>query len=387
MKFLVWDEVGHVNIVKTKKGIDTSKEESEKPEIYPLAEPNAKAPIVGIKLLRGFGEDVVLTARLPHTISLHGFKIDKKKQVPKLTLLDEENLANSTVVSVGGEGQVIWHIASDGSTELRYFPEEDEEGEIQRRNFNFGEKISVAAVKLHGKTLLDPHHVAIGGDGRDVEVWASKDDGYEKIWSAKNVKADKLGLASPIGVSQIQFLPESKDGKAKQLLVGTKFGYIRLYDYSGNVRRPLLNHKVCDKAIVQMQVMSAPTAEDEKKELTIAYTNPDGKFALLSVDKKRDIGVYKGFTGKVAAVTKLPHDYVVATGADRYLRVYDENRKVVSSVYWGGRGAGVAVLEGEDEKPPADDKEDSDEELWEKMEEVAEKASSKKRKTTDGRRG
>src|SRR5690606_39744775 len=130
-----------------------------------------------------------------------------------------------------------------------------------------------------------------------------------------------------------------------------------------------------------MEIMSMPTADDDKAELTIAYTNPDGKFALLSVDKKRDIGVYKGFTGKLSAVVKLPHDYVVATGSDRYLRVYDEDRKVVSSVYWSGRGAGVAVLEGEDEKPPIDDKEeDSDEELWEKMEEVAEKAPSKKRK-------
>lgn len=325
----------------------------------------------------------MLTARLPHTISLHAIELNKKTQLPYLDHLDEENLANSTVVAVGGEGQVIWHIAKSGETELRYFPETDE-GEIQRRKFNFGENIAVAAVKLLGSTLEDPHLIALGGDGRDVEVWSSKDDGYEKIWAAKNVKADKLGLAAPIGVTQIQFLPETKDGKSKRLLVGTKYGYIRLYDYSGDVRRPLVNHKACDKAVVQMEVMSKPTAEDEKTELTITYTNPDGRFALLNLDKKRDVGVYKGFSGKVAAVVKLPHDYVVATGADRYLRVYDEDRKLVSSVYWGGRGSGIAVLEGEDEKPPVVAEDDSDDEVWEIMEEVNEAPATKKRKATEG---
>src|SRR5690606_21643700 len=95
--------------------------------------------------------------------------------LPRLDPLDQEIKQNSEIVACGLEaGQNFWTITKSGQFEIRYLPptpaDVKESGRLVK-SFNFGPNVGACAVRLHGKTIAGNHEVAIGGPGREVELW------------------------------------------------------------------------------------------------------------------------------------------------------------------------------------------------------------------------
>lgn len=305
--------------------------------------------------------------------------------------LDQEIVPNSEIVACGLEAsQNFWTITKSGRFEAKYLPQQTNKdlkdgGRVIKR-FDFGPNVGACAVRLHGKTIAGNHEVAIGGPGREVEVWkfvgsrerkesdavkvendanAEKEvHKYQKIWSAQtNKKAGKWGLAEKIDVTFVRFLPTA-DEKLCRLLVGTGSGNLRVYNTSGSIRRAVVNHKVSENAIKKVLALPASSQSGfEKVDFGVIYcdsveagnSGKSGKFALFETDKGKDVCVYKA-SQVVRDMGYMNNGRVFAIGADGVLKVFEENGDVIASVPCGVSeggwiGDGARVMDEEDPEP------------------------------------
>lgn len=232
--------------------------------------------------------------------------------------------------------------------------------------------------------------VIIGGLEHELEVFAKQPSGeWTGAWKAKNVKPTALKLAVPIYPTRALFLPAAA-ADAWRILVGTKYGHLRIYDTAIS-RRPVWSYDIPGKRpIVQLAIHPAsllPTADASlvtksgeepnktqlRTDLQVVLTDDVGWFGVYSLGERRQIGVYKGATGAVLGVDTHA-DIIAGTGFDRYVFAYDpESRELLSRAYVKTQGLCVAVVDAEDEvveKPEEVEKSD-EEEVWEGMEEVS----------------
>ncbi|RPA71865.1 hypothetical protein BJ508DRAFT_419741 [Ascobolus immersus RN42] len=400
MIFYVWDKDGNIKLVETTLGDvrppPSSLEAINNPDESGVLDlpvtPFQGGKIVGLETLTSHDLQLVVIARQPWNVQLYSYEMNESTGKPMLDPLDQEiHTDRSEIVACGLEaGQNFWTITKSGYFEIRYLPPtaaDEREGGRLIKSFNFGPNVGACAVRLHGKTIAGNHEVAIGGPGREVEVWkfagtvkrkdpeasgvkvtgskVSSDDGekemhkYTKIWSAQtNKKAGKWGLAEKVDVTSVKFLPTA-DEKLTRLLVGTGSGNLRVYNTSGSIRRAVVNHKVSENGMKKVLALPASSQSGfEKVDFSVVYCDnvkedgKEGKFALFATDKGKDMCVYKG-SPVVRDMGYMNNGRVFSLGSDGVLRVYEENGDCVSSVPVGQGfvGDGVRVMDEEDPEP------------------------------------
>ncbi|KAJ7063254.1 hypothetical protein C8F01DRAFT_1055485 [Mycena amicta] len=253
---------------------------------------------------------------------------------------------------------------------------------------------------------------AYGGNEVDVSLWNlerafSHDDVQNtsiskrkrdalfpgEIWRAKNVQTDNLGLRQPVRVTALTYVPTSS---TPQLLAGTQFGDLRLYDT--RARRPASEWKNIAKTGGVKVLERGLTAHE-------VFMGDHG-CNLSSVDLRNGrIAVsYKGLSGAVTSVapssTPAPDgrggQTLVSTALDRYCRIHSsfpppsvagqnqENQnkgQVIEKVFTTGVPT-VVVWDGVDSlpHPTLQSNVEEGDDMWDEMENIVSDDESDRRK-------
>jgi ribosome biogenesis protein NSA1 len=158
----------------------------------------------------------------------------------------------------------------------------------------------------------DPHKFATGGEERELCLWDIKNAGekMEPVWKAKNVPNDYLDMRVKVWVTDIQFLNDN------HILIGSGYQHVRVYDISGQRRRPTTSFSVGEYPI-----KSICTYEKE-------YILSDSSGKVVSIDSASGTitGAFKGIAGTVVQVSAAK-DQVITVGLDRHVRIYSAKEK------------------------------------------------------------
>ena len=164
--------------------------------------------------------------------------------------------------------------------------------------------------------------VATGGEENDLKIWdfsLYKGDTTQPIFTAKNVREDKLCLRNPVYITCIDYMPNT-DGKV--LVTGTRYNQVRQYDIRVQ-RRPIFDHKYGEYPFTCISVQDGVTI----------IGNSIGTVSLIDNRTWKLRGNLKGSAGSVRDVSYRA-GYIAVCGVDRFTRVYSaRDRKLVNRVY------------------------------------------------------
>ncbi|CAJ0590087.1 unnamed protein product [Cylicocyclus nassatus] len=220
-----------------------------------------------------------------------------------------------------------------------------------------------------------------GGIKHLIKTWDIETG--KRVWSARNVPLDFLGLEVPIMCTDARFMDDSGT-----ILEATKLHEMRLYDPRAQ-RRPV-------KKIPFMDVPITAVSRCYKDNHVLA-ANSIGEMGLFDLRSKiHPVCKYKGQAGAIRSIDAHPTaPYVATCGIDRFVRVHDiDTKKLAHKIYCKTRLNRVlitselpsllTVLEGNDEQEweelkkemncdsdsaegSSDDGASADEEIWEKL--------------------
>lgn len=196
-------------------------------------------------------------------------------------------------------------------------------GKIERVADDMTVRGPLSAVTYNGQQL------ATGGLENDVQLWDLNKS--EVTWSAKNVPHDFLSLRVPVWVSAISFMRTNDTYSEHELVTGTGFKHVRLYDVRAK-RQPVHTMDIRDFRVTSL----APHIDGR----SVFVGDTSGGFNLWDVRSCSRSVVLPGATGSVRHCTVHPYGLTVATvSLDRFLRMYDCTRKYkpISSVYLKNR--------------------------------------------------
>ncbi|KAK7467089.1 hypothetical protein VKT23_004149 [Stygiomarasmius scandens] len=231
---------------------------------------------------------------------------------------------------------------------------------------------------------------AYGGDEVDLSVWdvekalqssseeytsstkrkRSKDTLFSaEQWRAKNSPNDSLGLRKPIRITSLTYL--SSDN---HLLTGTQLGDVRRYDTRA-ARRPVTEWKSVAK------LGGVKTVERGLNEHEVFVS--DGGTSLYSLDLRngRTLYGYKGLAGSVTSIAAAPST-LGSAAQDRYIRVHStfppaqevgqpqEGRGEVLGKVYSKSIPTCIVWDGTIPSSVSQGDEDSDDDMWENMENI-----------------
>lgn len=244
---------------------------------------------------------------------------------------------------------------------------------------------------------------AFGGKENDVKIVKLYEKGAnlfgkeelkpEILFQGKNVKNDKLDLRVPIWITNILFVKISEHTEQSwKFITTTGYGQVRRYDTSHG-RKPVLDKKVSEKPLVRVV--------NTLKEDEIICADTHVTTALFNIEKGILIAKFKGSVGAVEALYSHLRGKggLLVTGAlDRYVRVFDINtREQVAKVYVGSKISAVWLLTEEDTEAEVKQKEEDpkrikkmrkkaieaenedEDEVWNKLDELENKATKKRR--------
>ncbi|ORX45097.1 hypothetical protein DM01DRAFT_1340178 [Hesseltinella vesiculosa] len=193
----------------------------------------------------------------------------------------------------------------------------------------------------HNLDILRSHPIsknvfAVGGKERDLRVYdmnkilegqqgASMSDpllpsNIGLLYKAKNLGHDALDLQPKVWIRDIQFMDKADPTK---IAVSTQYHQIRMYDFSTQQRRPIMNEEVGDKPILRIR-------QSHIKD-HLLFSDSTNVVGVFSLKDRKVIGAYKGIAGCVQdiKVVQMPAEpgqqgeYVVATGSlDRRLNLH-----------------------------------------------------------------
>ncbi|KAJ3192263.1 WD repeat-containing protein 74, partial [Dinochytrium kinnereticum] len=102
---------------------------------------------------------------------------------------------------------------------------------------------------------------ATGGDEKELTLWDASEckDGDasaipKEIWKAKNVKNNYLDLRVPVHILDIQFL-EPETTKPTKIAISTRFKQVRVYDLTGDSRRPIISVEFGDHPLKHLSLV------------------------------------------------------------------------------------------------------------------------------------
>ncbi|PIK48455.1 putative WD repeat-containing protein 74 isoform X2 [Apostichopus japonicus] len=233
--------------------------------------------------------------------------------------------------------------------------------------------------------------IATGGKENELKVYdLEKPD--QPIFLAKNVRHNFLDLRVPVWINDMQFL----SGESNKIVTCTAHHQVRLYDLNTPQRRPVLDVEFQDCPIMALDV-----TPDQR---SVIVGNAQGQLGRIDFRNGIYSKNYKGFAGSIRSVQCHPTLPLVGTcGLDRFFRLHHlRTGKMEKKVYLKSRlncflytdrdhTEDLLVKEKEDakeEERKVEEKEEggeSDDELWQGMEEVADdtEGTSKRRKNSE----
>ena len=170
----------------------------------------------------------------------------------------------------------------------------------------------------------------VAGKENDLKVYDVETQ--EPLWKAKNVPHDNLALRVPVWVTDMKLRsPRSCSGSGAQIVAGTSYKHIRVYDTKAK-RQPVLNFETaCEYRISSVQ----PTADGN-----YVYVG-DASGSLLKYDLRtgQRVGTVKGSIGSIRSQYLASNDQLAIGGLDRYVRLHDTEK-----VNGKGKGYGNTYL-------------------------------------------
>ncbi|VDO59521.1 unnamed protein product [Haemonchus placei] len=162
--------------------------------------------------------------------------------------------------------------------------------------------------------------VVTGGLKNLVKTWDIETG--KRVWSARNVPLDFLGLEVPIACTDARYVDDSGT-----IVEATKVHELRLYDPRAQ-RRPV-------KKIPFMDVPITAVSRCYRDNHVLA-ANSIGEMGLFDLRSKvHPVCKYKGQAGAIRSIDAHPTaPYVATCGIDRFVRVHDINtKKLAHKIY------------------------------------------------------
>ncbi|XP_018584348.1 WD repeat-containing protein 74 [Scleropages formosus] len=224
------------------------------------------------------------------------------------------------------------------------------------------------------------HRVGTGGKENGLKVWdLERPD--TPVFTAKNVRNDWLDLRVPEWVRDLAFVPDSD-----KIVTCTGHHQVRVYDPATPQRRPVLETQFGEYPLTALSLPASP--------VSVVVGNTQGQMAVLDLRKGLVCGSLKGLAGGVRELQCHPSLPLVAScGLDRFLRVHSlEDRSVQHKVYLKSRLNCLLLSSKDPQECPAthqgdeavkEEEHGGEDEVWDAMETVTEKASQR-RKATEG---
>ncbi|KAM4018090.1 WD repeat-containing protein 74 isoform 2-T2 [Anomaloglossus baeobatrachus] len=221
-------------------------------------------------------------------------------------------------------------------------------------NENLEVQVGAAVEKMR---LCDTQRnkVGTGGKENDLKIWDLQRP-EEPIFKAKNVRNDWLDLRVPVWIRDLDFIPESD-----KIVTCTSHHQVRIYDPIATQRRPVL------EVLFGEDPLTALSITPDGRSVVVGTSH--GHMGVIDLRKGRLLCGLKGNSGSVRSIQchkSLP--VVASCGLDRFLRLHSLSDKKLLH-----KDEDVTPAEAEDVKEEED-------EVWNNMDTVMEKTSSKKRK-------
>lgn len=162
--------------------------------------------------------------------------------------------------------------------------------------------------------------VLTGGMKHLIKTWDIETG--KRLWSARNVPLDFLGLEVPIACNDARYIDDSGN-----IIEATKVHELRVYDPRAQ-RRPL-------KLIPFMDVPITAVSRCYRDNHVLA-ANSIGEMGLFDLRSKvHPVCKYKGQAGAIRSIDAHPTaPYVASCGIDRFVRVHDiDTRKLAHKIY------------------------------------------------------
>ncbi|KAM4721583.1 WD repeat-containing protein 74 [Rhinophrynus dorsalis] len=216
------------------------------------------------------------------------------------------------------------------------------------------------------------HRVGTGGKENDLKIW-DLERPEEPLFKAKNVRNDWLDLRVPVWIRDLGFIPGSD-----KIVTCTSHHQVRIYDPSSPQRRPVL------EVLFEEDPLTALSITPEGRSVVVG--NSHGNMGIIDLRKGRLLRSLKGSAGSLRSIqchTSMP--LVASCGLDRFLRIHNlTDKELLHKVYLKSR-LNCLLLTSRDKweeeevaSTPAEDvKEEEEDEVWDTMETVMDKTTTK----------
>lgn len=134
------------------------------------------------------------------------------------------------------------------------------------------------------------------------------------------MKNDFLSLRVPIWITALDFFRDDHN----KVAVGSANHLVRVYDRREK-RRPVFENDWLEHPVTALAIKPG--------NHSLVVGNTTGYVSEIDLRTGKQLGGFKGCTGSVRSIaTHKSQPYVAVCGLDRYLRLYDQNRKPVKQV-------------------------------------------------------
>lgn len=215
-----------------------------------------------------------------------------------------------------------------------------------------------------------------------------------ELWRAKNLPNDHLSLPRPPLIRTLAFAPtepvDDDELKGMRVYVGTKDGIIRVYE-PAQKPRPVHEWQVGAKQPGSLRVMHVCASEQ-----ILLVGDTSRRLLVVDMHKGRVLFQYKDISGTLSDLLTV-HDaqadrwLVLGAALDHLVRLCDlgetygegqRRRGQVLEQYFTGVDHAVALaLDPRQTSVPADKSSDNEEEVWDNMAVIGEKASDAREKS------
>ena len=361
------DGTGVVKEIICQSGTDTSKKDGIKPQslrnICTEPESSLKTRVIEMIVFNTY----LITLRINGVVCIYDAKSEEYPLVHVFNLDNDENDNPISLVNYSDHNAIMVAFES---------------GKIFIMDINDFKRQPIIVNSPTPKkiaTFVEYHEqngvFAYGGEENDVKLIKLFNDINETsfldtkftseiIFTAKNVPNNHLDLRVPVSIKKIKFLDSDPESNSYKFITITKYGQLRIYDTSSNIR-PIHDCKIGEKPLIQLV-----GAQNDDTVVISDTTNLIGKYSLTQFDSKATkinsaaagqlvrssvklLGKYSegGNTGATHAIYNYKDQLIGTGGLDRYARIFDlQSRKLIAKIYLGTQISSLIIIKNDDDK-------------------------------------